>query len=333
VRNAPDSSRVWRSAASEGLEGQWARLTFPVPVWVREVRLYNQRPRSGRRPTDAAIEEAVVRLFADEAGTVEVGRGTVGRLSVDATSLSFVGGTQPDGVRVVHVDVIRATGRVYGRRAVSLGEVEVISRGDSPPGGRIVAAPALSTGEPEKLSGSEYYDTEGASSTTADGGRHALAGCPPSGPLSHTFGGDRPLPVRSDPAVFVRMAAMVVGRDGALRLDPSFSAPRPEYSVVLEGVCGTAPCSWTFLAVDRDLPRQSNLLTQVRAGDTPDPDETWGPWIRNGPSQASPFDPPLRGRYLQIDFTLIAANRKMGAGLWGFRACYAADDEGEETPR
>lgn len=115
--------QYWRSAANQ-TSGQWVTLTFSVPVSVRQVRLYN--PRSAPN-TDLQVHQATVRLFSDEAGTIEVARQTVGRLSTFGTSVEFA----DVQVRVVRVEIDRVSGRVDGVTCASLAEIEVIARGEA----------------------------------------------------------------------------------------------------------------------------------------------------------------------------------------------------------
>jgi hypothetical protein len=140
VKKAPDLSLVWSGSEAGGLSGQWAELHVPVPVWAREIRLYNQIPEGGANPTDVVVDSAVVRLFDDDEATHEIGRVTVpGPLTIEGTRVDVRRITQAKGLRVVRVELSRAHGRTHGKKAISLAEVEVISRGDPPPP---AAAPA-----------------------------------------------------------------------------------------------------------------------------------------------------------------------------------------------
>lgn len=116
-------ARYWSSVAGRPA-GQWARLTFPVPVRVRIVRLYNPRP-GDEADSSVQVRAATVRLFADAAGTREIARRHVGRVSVDGTDAPF------DDVpaRAVRVDIDEVDGTFYGAKVASLAEVEVIASG------------------------------------------------------------------------------------------------------------------------------------------------------------------------------------------------------------
>ncbi|OAN48577.1 hypothetical protein A6A03_07320 [Chloroflexus islandicus] len=115
--------QYWRSAANQ-TSGQWVTLTFPVPVTVRQVRLYN--PRSTPN-TDLQVHQATVRLFSDEAGAIEVARQTVGPLTTFGAGAEFA----DVRVRVVRVEIDRVSGRVDGVTCASLAEIEVIARGEA----------------------------------------------------------------------------------------------------------------------------------------------------------------------------------------------------------
>jgi hypothetical protein len=115
----------WRSAGGQ-TAGQWARLTFPVPVTVRQVRLYNPRSERG---TNLQVRRATVRLFSDTAGTVEVARQTVGPLSVLGTAVNIA----DVRARVIRVEIDEVSGQVDGVTCASLAEIEVIARGEAGP--------------------------------------------------------------------------------------------------------------------------------------------------------------------------------------------------------
>jgi len=124
--------RTWTSANGQ-FTGQWAKLTFPAKIVVRNVRLYNLKAGAEAGST-IQVNAATVRLYSDEAGTVEVASQTVGALSVNGTDVFFSSVT----ARVVKVDIDNVTGNFFGARVATLGEVEVIARGDE-----VAAAPQL----------------------------------------------------------------------------------------------------------------------------------------------------------------------------------------------
>ncbi len=104
-----------------GREGEWLRLTWPIPLEVRAVVLYGVRPEP-RAHTDARVRACELRLSR---GGVEVGRQTVDQP------------LRPDGTRVVleivladavEVRITRASGRVAGHPAAALAEVETVAR-------------------------------------------------------------------------------------------------------------------------------------------------------------------------------------------------------------
>jgi len=132
VQKTPDLFYAWRTAEASGQTGQWAALTFPVPVWTRTVVLYNQIPQTGGNITDIVVTGATIKLYADEAATQLLGTATSGALAVTGTAVDVSLIAQPNGVRVVRVELDGAQGRVYGRTVMSLAEIEVEARGDAP---------------------------------------------------------------------------------------------------------------------------------------------------------------------------------------------------------
>ncbi len=119
--------RYWTSAPGQNAN-QWVQLTFPVPVTVRTVRLYN--PRQGDEANSSlAVKAATVRLYSDAAGTVEVGSQTTGALSVGGTDVAF----NDVRARVIKVELNSMSGTFYGAQAAGLAEVEVIARGEAGP--------------------------------------------------------------------------------------------------------------------------------------------------------------------------------------------------------
>ncbi len=118
--------RYWSSAANQW-QNQWVKLTFPVPVTVRTVRLYNPRPEAGN--VSIAVQQATVRLYSDYAATNQVATATTGPLAVSGTDLPF----NDVLVRSIRVEINSVTGTFLGSRAASLAEIEVIARGEAGP--------------------------------------------------------------------------------------------------------------------------------------------------------------------------------------------------------
>ncbi|WP_224247510.1 DUF7402 domain-containing protein [Hyalangium gracile] len=118
--------RYWRSAA-EQQANQWVQLTFPVPVTVRKVRLYNPR-QGGEANVSIQVGSATVKLYSDAGATQLVGTGTASNLAVSGTDVSF----SDVRARVVRVELGSVTGTFYGAKVASLGEIEVIARGEAP---------------------------------------------------------------------------------------------------------------------------------------------------------------------------------------------------------
>lgn len=118
--------RYWTSAPGQA-QNQWVRLTFPVPVTVRTIKLYN--PRQGDEANSSLqVQSAQVVLFADSGATQQVGAQTTGALSSSGTSVNF-GDVR---ARVVQVNITGMTGTFYGAPAASIAEIEVIARAEAP---------------------------------------------------------------------------------------------------------------------------------------------------------------------------------------------------------
>ena len=116
--------QTWTSAR-DAQSGQWAELTFPVPITVRNVRLY--APRSDDR-SNLTLARATVRLFADAAGTTEVGSASGSGIVTAGTDVAFA----DVRARVVRVELDEVTGTFEGSRVAGLAEIEVIARGEAP---------------------------------------------------------------------------------------------------------------------------------------------------------------------------------------------------------
>jgi Tol biopolymer transport system component len=119
----------WRSDPAQGANGQWVQLTFPVPVTVRTVRLYNPRPESAAAVA-LQVTGATVRLYSDPEATVEVAQASARDLAVTGTDVNFT----PVLVRSVRVVVEGVTGTFENETVASLAEVEVIARAEAADG-------------------------------------------------------------------------------------------------------------------------------------------------------------------------------------------------------
>jgi hypothetical protein len=110
--------RYWLSREGQNPNTQWLQLTFPVPVTVRTVRLYNIPA------TESSIKvlNTTVRLYSDAAGTNQVASTTSGALSENGTNVAF----NDVMARVVRIEFNSVNGSTAG-----LGEVEVIARGEA----------------------------------------------------------------------------------------------------------------------------------------------------------------------------------------------------------
>ncbi len=117
--------RYWTSASNE-TDNQWVQLTFPVPVTVRTVRLYNPRG-GGEANSSIQVGQATVRLYSDSDAQTEVASNSSGPLAVTGTDINF-----PNvRVRSIRVEINQVSGTFYGARVASIAEVEVIARGEA----------------------------------------------------------------------------------------------------------------------------------------------------------------------------------------------------------
>jgi hypothetical protein len=121
--------RYWNSSPGQAADGQWVQLTFPVPITVRTVRLYN--PRFGDEANSSLqIHQATVKLYSDAAATNQVASQTVSQdIAVTGTDVNF----SELQVRVVRIEIDDISGTFYGMAIASLAEVEVIARGEASP--------------------------------------------------------------------------------------------------------------------------------------------------------------------------------------------------------
>jgi hypothetical protein len=118
--------RYWNSDPNEAQDGQWIELTFPVPLTVRDVRLYDPRP-GDEANSSIHVSQATVRLYADAGAADLVGQSVASDIAVSGTDVPFA-----DVVaRVVRVDLDQVSGTFYGLHIASLAEVEVIARGEA----------------------------------------------------------------------------------------------------------------------------------------------------------------------------------------------------------
>jgi hypothetical protein len=102
--------------------GEWAQVSFGVPIDVRSVRPWAPLPSDS---SDLSIEMVRVTLYADEAATVQVASQTGGPISTEGTDIAF----DDVACRAVRVTVTQVTGRHAGFDAAGLSELEIIARG------------------------------------------------------------------------------------------------------------------------------------------------------------------------------------------------------------
>ena len=117
----------WRSDPAQEPNQQWVQLTFPVPVTVRAVRLYNPRQGSELNESTIQVNSTTVHLFTDAAATQEIASQNTGALAVEGTSVSFA----DVKARVVRVNITNVSGVMGWSKVASLAEVEVIARGEA----------------------------------------------------------------------------------------------------------------------------------------------------------------------------------------------------------
>ncbi|MFN7980966.1 MAG: hypothetical protein U0Q11_03835 [Vicinamibacterales bacterium] len=115
-----EPSQVWSSEPGASRSSQWVRLTFPVPVTVRTVRLYAP-VRSAQ--SDLVIRESRVILLDDRGG--QVASGYSGEVKAAGTDLTFDNVT----ARSVRIEFRQLTGSFMNGSVAALAEVEVIARG------------------------------------------------------------------------------------------------------------------------------------------------------------------------------------------------------------
>ncbi|NUQ86662.1 MAG: PD40 domain-containing protein, partial [Anaerolineales bacterium] len=110
--------RFWLSREGQNPNTQWLQLTFPVPITVRTVRLYDM-PAS---ESNVNVNNTTVRLYSDAAGTNQVANKTSGALSENGTNVAF----SDVRARVVRIEFTSVSGSTAG-----LAEVEVIARAEA----------------------------------------------------------------------------------------------------------------------------------------------------------------------------------------------------------
>ena len=117
----------WKS--QEGLaNGQWIDLEFPVPVFVRTVRLYGARDGT-------LVRRATVRLYTNTSRTTQAA-------SAEGTDLAQTG--TDVGFADVAAQVVRVSFDTVQGSHASLAEIEVISAGG--PAAVVSAAPKAPSG-------------------------------------------------------------------------------------------------------------------------------------------------------------------------------------------
>lgn len=114
------NAKDWQSQPGQAANQQWVQFSFPVPVTVRVVRLYNLPSGSPA----IQVNNTTVRLFSDVGATNEIVGKTSGPLSEWGTDVSF----SNVRTRAVRIETTSVTGNV-----AALAEVEIIARGEAGP--------------------------------------------------------------------------------------------------------------------------------------------------------------------------------------------------------
>jgi hypothetical protein len=120
------SHKYWYSAAGQNATAQWVKLTFPVPITVRRVVLYNPPSEPG---SNTQVQAATVKLYSDAGGTVQVASATSGPVAVTGTGVPFT----DVRARVVRIEINAVSGASNGQSVAALAEIEVIARGEAGP--------------------------------------------------------------------------------------------------------------------------------------------------------------------------------------------------------
>lgn len=119
------SHKYWFSVQGQDPNRQWVQLTFPVPVSIRTVRLYNIPSRD----FDVRIHNTTVRLYRDTEATDEITNRQSGPLSDTGTDVAFADVL----ARAVRIETTDATGDLFGQSVSGLAEVEIIAKGEAMP--------------------------------------------------------------------------------------------------------------------------------------------------------------------------------------------------------
>jgi len=124
VRLGEGNERYWLSQPGQNPTNQWVELTFPVPIKVRNVRLYNIPKEEG---LDVQVQNATIQLYNNSdqvTATNVIASKASGLLSESGTDVQF------DDVwtRIVRIELNSLAGDVTG-----LAEVEVIAQAGTGP--------------------------------------------------------------------------------------------------------------------------------------------------------------------------------------------------------
>lgn len=126
VRKTEQPASIWTSAPDQ-TEGQWVQLSFPVPIWVRAVKLYD--PKQDPGTMTGRVHKATIKLYADESAQQLLRTETINQnLTQDGQLLSFT----DEKVRSIRVYLDSVSGRRFHQNIATIGEIEVIASGGAP---------------------------------------------------------------------------------------------------------------------------------------------------------------------------------------------------------
>jgi hypothetical protein len=126
VRKTPQATNIWTSAPDQ-TEGQWVQLSFPVPIWVRAVKLYDAKQDPGSMT--GRVHKATVQLYSDELVQQLIRTDIIDQdLTQDGQLLTF----NDEKVQSIRVYLDSVSGRRFHQNIATIGEIEVIASGGPP---------------------------------------------------------------------------------------------------------------------------------------------------------------------------------------------------------
>ncbi|MDW8394591.1 MAG: T9SS type A sorting domain-containing protein, partial [Chitinophagales bacterium] len=119
-----NSLEHWTSAVGK-TKNQWALLKFPVPVTVRQVKIYNI-PFGGDANSTLQVKKATITLYSDADGKIPI---TSQTLNTNLTEQGAAVNFNNVVAQSVRVKINKVSGTYYGLQVSGLGEIEVIASG------------------------------------------------------------------------------------------------------------------------------------------------------------------------------------------------------------